>query len=278
MAFLEDQTVLDIMSQHLEQVRKLEEQQASKMLKLYKEIRRELRDRLDFLPGDTFSAQQLRGTLLQVELAIAAMGDSLNRGMSDASQILAELGLTHLVKETEAFSEHFEGAVIPINIDAVAVGAETTNFLLNQKEASLQAYSEGIRSDLTRELTKASIAQEPLSKVTTRLSKFFIGEEWRLLRIARTELHNVYNLGKLNGMQAVKEDTIPDLKKTLIHPMDQRTGEDSKALAQDNPIVPINKPFRQRYKGKERVYMHPPDRPNDRSILVPVRDMWAKAK
>ena len=56
--------------------------------------------------------------------------------------------------------------------------------------------------------------------------------------------------------------------------MDKRTGEDSKILARNNPIVPIDEPFVENSTGKELVYMHPPNRPNDRAIMIPYRDSW----
>ena len=71
------------------------------------------------------------------------------------------------------------------------------------------------------------------------------------------------------------EGTIPDLKKTLYHPMDKRTGEDSKWLNKNNLIIPVDEPFKYTWNGQVREYMAPPDRPNDRSILIPYRESWA---
>jgi hypothetical protein len=60
--------------------------------------------------------------------------------------------------------------------------------------------------------------------------------------------------------------------------MDERTAQDSIELAQKNPIIDIDKPFVQNYNGKELVFMTPPNRPNDRAILVPVRASYDKDK
>ena len=100
-------------------------------------------------------------------------------------------------------------------------------------------------------------------------------------------MHGIYNYAKLEGMQRAKEDFVPDLKKTLMHPIDSRTGEDSKQLARVNPTIAIDKPFvftfRRKLKSGEikterREFMFPPDRPNDRAILVPFRNEWGKKK
>lgn len=274
MAFFEEVDELGIVEQHIQSLQRLEEGKSKDLLRTYREVRRELRDRLDTLPGDTFTAQRLRGVLLQVETAIAAMGDGLKRDLNEAGIDLGTSGVDQLVSEIKKFSRHFEGAVIPINVDALAIATDTNNFLINQKEASIDAYSEDVRQLMVQQITQASLEQISLAQLTQRIGRFFLGEEWKLLRIGRTELHNIYNVAKMKGMNDIKDRFLPDLKKTLIHPIDSRTGEDSKKLARENPIIEIDKPFKFSFKGKERVFMAPPDRPNDRAILVPVREAW----
>lgn len=277
--FFEDEEVQDIASNHLEAIGTLEESEAKRVMKSYKRVRQDLRDRLDTLGSGTFTAQKLRGAMMQVDLALAEMARNLNEDMDSASEDAAGLGIEHLIKEIEKWNKKFTGAVIPINVNAVAVASETSNFLFNQRESSLLSYSNYIRGQFARTLTDATVEQAPMGEIVSRMGQFFLGEEWRLHRIVRTELHNVYSQGKMRGMNDLwgeGEGEIPDLKKTLFHPMDHRTGKDSKRLAQNNPIVPINEPFVERSTGRELVYMAPPNRPNDRAILIPFRDEWKK--
>jgi hypothetical protein len=272
--FFEEVDALGIVETHIQRVLKLEDKQAASLLRRYKEIRSELRDRIERFPGDSFSAHQLRGVLVQVDGAIDAMGTSLKDGMADSSKVMAERGVRDQIEEIKAFEKHFRDAVVPINLDAQLVAEDTSNFLINRYEASIDAYSEDLRSQLVSALTNESLMQTPYSTVIKKMGLFFQGEEWKLHRIARTELHNMYGQAKLNGMGEVKDAVLPDLKKTLIHPMDGRTADDSKFVKRLDLIVDLDKPFRYRWKGKERVYMSPPDRPNDRSILVPYRQSW----
>lgn len=80
-------------------------------------------------------------------------------------------------------------------------------------------------------------------------------------------------------MIKIKNDKIiPKLKKGLFHPMDDRTSDDSKYLKNLNPIIDIDKPFRYTWNGKERVFLSPPSRPNDRAILVPIDMDWIDEK
>jgi len=277
MSFFDAVGVNEIMERHAEQVMDLEDKQAKFLIKKYREIRQELRDRLDAFPDGTFTSQQLRGILTQVDAALLAMQDRLNGGMLEASDVIAEEGIRQAVGELEAFEGIFTGAVVPINLNAVLVGQDTKNFLINRYEASIAAYSQDLRADLTNQLTNSMIAEENLSLVVRRLGRYFLGEEWKLLRIARTELHNVYNIAKLNSYKEVRANQLPDLKKSLYHPMDHRTGKDSLALAEENPIVDVDKPFRQTFNGKKYVFMAPPNRPNDRAVLIPYRESWNKS-
>lgn len=274
MDFFEEVDTIGIVENHVQRVLKLEESKAKALLRRYKEVRQELRDRLDRFPEGTFTNQQLRGVLVQVDAAIIAMNQSLKEGMGEVSPEVALLGVEDQLDEIQKFEKYFTGAVVPININAQLIAEDTNNFLINKYEASISAYSESVRSMLTTNLTNEMLMESSLSKVVRQLGTFFQGEEWKLLRIARTELHNSYNLGKMNGMLETRDQVLPDLMKTLYIPMDARTGSDSKALSRQSPIVPIDEPFVQVWKGQKRVYMAPPDRPNDRSILIPYRKDW----
>jgi hypothetical protein len=274
--FFENVDSLGIVENHIQEVLKLEERQARQLLTRYKEVRQELRDRLDYIPEGTFTSQRLRGVLVQVEAAIAAMSSSLKTGMNDLAKESALKGVDHQLAEIRKFDKEFLGAVTPIDVNRVLVMEETNNFLLNKYESSIDAYGQDLISQITSTLSTQALMEAPLSTVVRNLGRFFQGEEWKLHRIARTEFHGVYNIAKMKSMSGVRDDYLPDLQKTLIHPMDARTGDDSKLLARKNPIVGVDEPFKYTYKGKVRVFMAPPDRPNDRAILVPYRQVWEK--
>lgn len=278
MPFFEDSTVQDTVQATIEKVDSLEEKEQKRLLKAFRRVRRDLQDRLLTIPEGTFSEQQLNVTLVQVQAAIEAIKQDLKRGMVNSAEILADRGISDLISEVSRFEKKFTGSVQPLNIDRVIVAQNTNNFLVNKYEASLDAYGESLRADITQNIINSLIArdttQRTVSRMTSDIGKFFQGEEWKLNRIVRTELHNVYNLAKMNTMLETRDQTLPDLKKTLMHPIDDRTGQDSKTLARRNPVVDVDQPFRFTFKGDERVFMFPPDRPNDRAILVPYRGEW----
>lgn len=274
MSFFENSTVEEVIQGHIEKVVNLEDKEAQKLLKNLKSVKQDLSERLFRGRDGTFTEQQLRSTLAQVNAIIEALNQKLKTGMADAVDVLGSKGVEDLVTEVNKFQKVFEGSVQPINLDAATIAQDTNNFLLNQYESSIDAYSEGLRQQITQGLTEAVLAQSNYSQVVYRLGQFFGGEEWKIQRIARTELHNMYNKAKMQGMGDVRDDYLPDLKKTLIHPMDSRTGDDSKYAAKLDLVVNIDEPFVYKYKGQVRRFMTPPDRPNDRSILVPYRKAW----
>lgn len=280
MSFFQDTTVTDLVQSNIEMVDGLEEQQQKKILNIFRKTRRELQDRLLTIPEGTFTEQQMRVTLVQVEAAIRAITRDLKTGMVDSGEIMANTGISHLVKEIEKMSKHFEGSITPINMNAILIATDPNTFLLNKYQASLDAYGADLRSQITSNIVQSLAMRDTQDRTVSRLvsdtNKFFLGEEWKLNRIVRTEMANVYNFSKMQGMGNVQANTIPDLKKALMHPMDSRTGDDSKKLANENPVVDINEPFRFKWKGQVRVFQFPPDRPNDRSILVPYREEWGK--
>lgn len=280
MSFFEDTTVVDTIEQTIEQVESLEEQEQKKLIKAFRQIRRELQDRLLTVPEGTFTERQLQVTLAQVTAAIEAMKRDLRGQMVESSAIMSERGIGDLINEINKWNSKFSGSIVPLNINRALIATDTKNFLINKHEASIEAYGESLRSQITSNITQAMLlgdtTQRTVGRMVADVGRYFVGEEWRLERIARTELHGIYNFSKMNGMLGVREQTLPDLKKALVHPIDKRTGKDSIALAKENPIVDIDKPFVQRWNGKTRTYMAPPDRPNDRSIMVPYRRVWDK--
>lgn len=276
--FFDEVDSTGVVENHIHQVLKLEDTQADQLMLAYKEVRQELRDRLDRLPPGSFTAQHLRGVLAQVQGAIAAMNDKLSGLANDGAEEAAMTGIDHLISEIKKFNEKFTGAVTPINLNAALVAHDTSKLLVTKYQTNLDAYGNDLVTQITNGLFSASIGETSYGEVVQRIGNFFNAEEWKLHRIVRTELHNIYNIGKINAMGELASDEIPDLMKALMHKMDARTGQDSIYAARNLGPVPIDQPFIYVWNGKRREFMAPPDRPNDRAILVPYRQEWGSAR
>lgn len=301
MAFFDEIDAITLIEENVARMRALEDGEGERLVRLFRRVRARLQENLKRMAAqdrlDTFTAQQNRAVLIQLEGAIRAVDGSIFDSLSRSAGILSEQGVSDLVEETQAMSQFFTGSIQPINIDAALIAEDSSTFLINQYRASITRYSEGLRARIAAGLAETVLEPVSLSRVVDRIGEFFGGEEWQVLRIARTELHNIYSASKIAGMRALGQSDMPDLRKTLYHPQDQRTAADSMFLIAHAPrmIRQIDEPFaywwcssggkdgkgRGSFDGSDgagrwthRVFQNPPDRPNDRSILIPYSPRW----
>ena len=275
MPFFEDVDGTGIIEHHIKEVLRLEDDQQSIILKRYKDIRLELVDRLSKAPRGSFTAQHLRGVLGQVQGAIVAMTKHLNGAMVEGSQIAALKGVNHLIKEINLFDKKFAGAITPIDLNAALIAQDTAKLLVTRYKTNLDAYGSNLLAQVSNGLFSAAIGETSYEEIIGRVSHFFNAEEWKLRRIVRTELHGIYNRGKLAGLQEL-DDEGEEFLRTLMHPMDARTGDDSKFAATQGLVAKMGEPFHYVWDGKHRVFFTPPDRPNDRAVMVPYRKEWGR--
>jgi hypothetical protein len=276
--FFDEADASGIVEDHIKKVLSLEASESDKILSSYSEVRDQLIQKLSRFPPGSFTAQHLRGVLSQVQGAIEAMNSGMKDSLSHSAYDFASAGMQDNIDEINMFDEMFTGAVTPINLNAALAAREVSNLLTTKYETNLEAYGNDLQTQITNGLFSAALGEVNHEEVVGRISSFFTAEEWKLRRIVRTELHNIYNVGKLRSMGDLSEGQIPDLMKTLMHPMDDRTGDDSKYAARVNLVAAIDEPFQYTWRGKPREFMAPPDRPNDRAILVPYRREWGTAR
>lgn len=254
--------------------------QARKLIKMYQQARKEIVNQLLFTPDNTFTEAKLETALRQIDQAIAILHSRLRPDLVFGFETLFEQALEDSGREINAFEKHFNGITRAVPIDAIIESTDPDNFLFNQYESSINNYSNNLRTNFQRVLGQSLIQNKTWSQAVNDLDSVFSSQEYVLARIVRTELHNIYNVSKLKGFNTVKSEYLPDLKKTLFHPMDSRTGEDSIVAATKNLIVDLSEPFtytfKQGNKTIKREFMAPPDRPHDRAILIPYRDSYDK--
>lgn len=293
--FLDGLDAVGVIEDNAQKLMSLQDDEAEKLVAVYRRVRNQLREKLFRLAATdrqgTFTAQQHRVALFQLETSLRSLEGDLFGRISDTSELMATEGVSDLVMESDALSEYFTGSIQPLNIDATLVAADTSNALINNFEGSIANYGLNLRQKISQGLADMVAVPTPLQEVVDTINKFFDGEEWQVWRIARTELHNIYSTAKLNGIRQAAGD-VPQMKKTLFHPKDSRTASDSMFLIKHwrRMIKAPNEPFDYWWSSKgggsfegpgdstskwyHRVFQNPPDRPNDRAILVPYQDSW----
>ena len=247
-----------------ETLQRLEPVLESSLAQLHKE--------LNLFSEEQYSYQHRLQTISQINNALNRIYQGTREQMLLAAEDFNKYGHDMAQKEIKTLNK--QAGISTPSLDRDVTSLKTNNFLINNADASLQTYSVGIRQQVSNALTQAVLQKKTGFEVTGRLSKFMQIKRYRIQRIVRTEMSRIYNSTKLIAYGEFKKEHFPDLMKRLYHPMDSRTADDSKALKRLDPAVPLDKPFVFTYKGEKRVFMSPPDRPNDRAVMVPFRKSW----
>lgn len=274
MSFFGDIDGHSILERNSNRIEGMEMNEARKLMKEFKRARDEIKGKLLFTPDNTFTEAKLKNALVQIEDGLRILRQKTKGIAQQSFNFFTEQGIEDGVREVNTFEKMFAGVRAPLPIDEIIDSTDPENMMFNNYESSLDAYSSGLRSKFQSALTQALLQNKSWSQAVYDLDG--VEDEWILARIVRTELHGIYGMSKVNSFGTIKENYLPDLKKTLYHPMDSRTGDDSIYVSKKRMIVNIDDPFRYEYKGQLRIFMSPPDRPNDRSIVIPYRSAWGK--
>jgi len=277
MAFQSDIDNISILERNASRLNGLQMEEARKMLAQYRMAKEELKlQMLSNSPTNEYTEAKLKNTLAQIDVAIASLRVRTGKRAKEGFEFLSDQGLEDSVREMDSFDKYFGGGFGKLPYDAIIESTDPEQLLFNQYDSSVNMYSMGLRNAFQQTLTQSLIQQKTWSQAVWDMEQVFDMEEWKLARIVRTELHGIYNNSKMNGFMTIQEDYIPDLKKTLYNPMDSRTAEDSMYVESLHLVVPLDQPFRYKWKGREYVFMVPPARPNDRAILIPYRPSFDK--
>jgi hypothetical protein len=241
-------------------------------------------------PGKgSFTAVQARALLAQVRLTIrqlqVEMRDSILERSGEASATAAKHTVGYLraadsvfrgvgesplaLDEARMFSRAAKGARASVLGRIAAGGLGETGS--GAQKGVLARYGHNVIRGFERKLQVAMVAKTPWHEVRKD-----IVEESSFLktaplhwaeRIVRTEVLGSYGRGAQEVAEEAAEQ-LTDVVKILCATFDSRTSADS--FSQHGMVRRPNEPF----EWWEGLYMNPPNRPNDREILVVHRLGW----
>lgn len=243
-----------------------------------KELVQRIRSRVPSSPRE-FTNTQLELTLAQVRAALADLQVGMRDEIVTTGKRAAAKAAGNLVEYAQAAEKHFKGVhqALPIKeavvLDRAAKGTESSilHRLLkgteaNKKVGILQRYGDLTVEKFEETLQKRFLAKTPWSDVRNEL---IADSPWLQStplywteRIVRTEVMGAHNRATWEAMRAVDEQVGGGMVKVLVATFDGRTGSDSYAV--HGQIRLPNEPF-QWWGGN---YQAPPNRPNDREIMV----------
>lgn len=233
--------------------------------------------------AEPFTLAQLRVTLHQVQEVLRPLQRGMLGVVVDEASVAAEAAASGALDYLRASERKFRGVDQPLPlrevalIDASVVGADASVLrrLSGGGDARgagiLARYGGNVIDDFEETLRMRFVARKPWSEVRdelTEASPFLQGKPafWAE-RIVRTEVMHAANTANLETIRAAGEE-LGDMVKILSCTFDARTGADSIAVHGQirRPTEMFDTWFGQ--------VMAPPDRPNDRGVVVPHRISW----
>jgi hypothetical protein len=264
---------------------------AAKMRRMLERAQRDLERRLREAEGlggpgaASFTAAQLRATLAQVRDVLRATALPVMRDeILDVGKMAAEQSTQATVDYVNAADAAFTGLARPLAIDHAALfdkavaGTEATvlrrlgsNPNDPRQVGVLQRYglnTVGAFEEVLQQRLLAGASWADTRNELVAQSPFLQGKPmYWAERIARTEVMGAHNRAGLESITLLG-DEVDDMVKINSATFDGRTSADSYAV--HGQIRRPNEAFDSWFGS----FMHPPDRPNDRSVVVPHRLAW----
>jgi len=274
--------------------RAAEEVGAARVRKILLRAKRDLDRRIQEAEGlggpgaDSFTAVRARAVLRQVQLVLAGLKPELRDLLVTQAGERAEPSAKDVIAYLRAADRKFRGTAAPLAIDEALVldkakrGAESTvlrRILSDPKDPRrpgvLDRYGAATIGNFEETLQQRVLAQKPWAEVRDGLVKaspFLQGApaHWAE-RIVRTESMSASNASAQTAIEEASEQ-LGGMLKILSATFDSRTAADS--YATHGQIRRPEEAFDTWYGPM----MHPPDRSNDRGIVVPHRLSWPLPK
>ena len=268
---------LEVIENNIERILGLEIVTAKRVEALYRRVFDKLDREIRSKSLSKMGEEQARVVNLQLQESLNALALKRRVGAEKAFVNVRDMAGHDTVKEFNALNKRLMGMARIVPIDAVILSTDPESYLFNRYVDSFEAFDSQAASSIERSLSESIVRGDSYTAAAGRLSTLFrTMDYWKLARIARTEMHNIFNLSKIESMKQIRKDYVPGLKKMVIHPMDHRTGEDSKYFKSLDQVIPLDASFEYTWNGQKRVTFSGNDRPNDRGVLVPASPDWLK--
>lgn len=277
------------------------------MLRLIEQAHADLERKVRNLgkPGETFTEVQRQALLAQYRAMLVQLQPRMVRTLGEASREAQVAGIRDLVKLVAIGEAEFEGVVTPLPLEQAARMAGIIDkdraSLLRQHEVSIRTYGTQSIAEAEQFLAQSFMQAKGYAETTSGLLSMVEGSRYRAERIVRTECSFAYNSGHATAIDDAAELVDGLMRRWTEYvddatgrPLDARVANDSLVLHGQVCFQPEGATFEGRSTflvggtggftmppdgrvnaklwGKR--YAHPPNRPNDRSRLVPWKPTW----
>ena len=240
--------------------------------------------------GDTFTAHNLREALAQLRAGVTEMTMQMGASLTLTNQETQVESLAQVNTNIGRLESIYKGAYQQLPIEAAArflgVIDKNQTSLLASHSASLARYGTQLIGQTEQVLATSIAAGATGHEVMVRVQNTMQNNYWQAERIARTEGAWSFNAAQSDGL-AIAAQTLPDLYQrwteyvddTTGRPFDARVAGDSMVLhgqiaaAGGSFVMPADGRANAKIWGLSWAF--PPNRPHDRSSLIPWRPHWS---
>lgn len=230
--------------------------------------------------GGKFTAVQMRAALEQIRFVTNEVKRSMRASVLSIGGKASDLATGNVISYLDKANKQFSGVASPLAIREASMlmkakmGVESSvlrRMSTERKDGILDRYGDQVLSTFEQKLAvgvAVGKTWEEMREDIINASPFLKSQpaSWAD-RIVRTEVMGAYNRAT---WEATKEanDQLGDLVRILAATFDDRTGWDSYQV--HGQIRRTGEAFQ--WAGG--LYQHPPNRPNDREVIVPHRISW----
>ena len=227
-------------------------------------------------PG-SWSAAQAAAMLVQLGDATRGLSASQQRLLSRALPGIARISQSDLASYLTRLDKQFTGSVRPLRWDSAEWLESYSRPLLKSRlriyRKSFARYGAdavaGIESAIAKTVLLGTPWTEAREQVMGLVRREVGGRQWMVDRIVRNEVATVHSSTTMAALLEEDEDDDPMLKK-LVAVFDKVTAMDSRILhGQTRRVRDL---FTDVVHGK--MFDAPPNRPNDREIVIGWRKSW----
>lgn len=273
--------------------RLLDRRSAKQLQKFYDTVQAELAAKLRRAVRagrkDTMTVLQMRQLLAQVKDGQKQIVKSLASNMAPISLEAQVEGIRQTAKTLATLEKKFTGAtlVLPLEEAGTFMGLvdQRTPSLVRANAASFARYGADLTGKIEKALALSLASGETPDGAIDRIESVANTEWWRAERIVRTEMAYAFNTAHVDSVAEAAKD-LPDLYNRWTEyindatgqPLDDRVAPDSMvlhgqiALPGHSFVMPPDARVSAKLWGK--TYMCGPNRPNDRSVMLPWRSHW----
>ncbi|MFH1568522.1 MAG: hypothetical protein ABIL09_11050 [Gemmatimonadota bacterium] len=258
--------VQQILRRQQSQLDKVAPRHRRRLLEIALDTRRGLERQLRAAAADRYTAQETRVLLLQVNGIVQALaaqfGSRVGEELKQIGANAATVGRESLQLQINYWEQHFRGTIRRTARVELA-GDVLDDGLLEYYRSSRERYGIQAIRRMRDAMAMSTLSGETVAQTTEKLmDSMDLSRGWAE-RIVRTEQSVAVHRRQLLDMKEMFEGEEDEWRKELVATFDQRTYPDSKFV--HGQRRKMDELFRD---NMGRKYLHPPNRPNDREVMV----------